>query len=261
MRMRHYSPQLGRFLQPDPAGIAGGINLYAYSNNNPLRYFDPWGLWPAPDASGGSDGKYGEMNSSRYRRISRWIHGILSVAGAVPLFGVIPDAVDLIYTLAELPSGHSSGTDVVLGAAAVVAVITPGPGDAAAAAKIANRALDAGEVIAKNADVAADAASSAARNLPTPNRGPDFVVTPSGTAHPVPSGATGPTSTRAPGMQYTGGSGGPGMDSRTSGGRFMDATPYHNERVSYMNRSGQTVDPATGQTIPPNHPRAHIPPD
>ena len=60
MRMRHYSPDLGRFLQPDPAGIAGGINLYAYSNNNPLRYFDPWGLWPAPDATGGDDGKYGE---------------------------------------------------------------------------------------------------------------------------------------------------------------------------------------------------------
>ena len=65
MRMRHYSPQLGRFLQPDPAGIAGGINLYAYSNNNPLRYFDPWGLWPAPDASGSSDGKYGEADPSR----------------------------------------------------------------------------------------------------------------------------------------------------------------------------------------------------
>ena len=60
--MRHYSPQLGRFLQPDPAGIAGGINLYAYSNNNPLRYFDPWGLWPAPDASGGDDGEYGEAD-------------------------------------------------------------------------------------------------------------------------------------------------------------------------------------------------------
>ena len=65
MRMRHYSPDLGRFLQPDPAGIAGGINLYAYSNNNPLRFFDPWGLWPAPDASGGDDGKYGEADVSR----------------------------------------------------------------------------------------------------------------------------------------------------------------------------------------------------
>ena len=68
MRMRHYSPQLGRFLQPDPAGIAGGINLYAYSNNNPLRYFDPWGLWPAPDASGGDDGKYGEADPQNEKK-------------------------------------------------------------------------------------------------------------------------------------------------------------------------------------------------
>ncbi len=46
MRARHYSPELGRFLQPDPIGVAGGINLYAYANNNPLRWFDPWGLDP-----------------------------------------------------------------------------------------------------------------------------------------------------------------------------------------------------------------------
>ncbi len=44
MRMRHYHPGLGRFLQPDPIGIAGGLNLYAYANNNPVRWFDPWGL-------------------------------------------------------------------------------------------------------------------------------------------------------------------------------------------------------------------------
>jgi len=46
MRARHYHPGLGRFLQPDPIGIAGGANLYAYANNNPLRWFDPWGLKP-----------------------------------------------------------------------------------------------------------------------------------------------------------------------------------------------------------------------
>jgi len=46
MRMRHYGPELGRFLQPDPSGLAGGINLYAYASNNPLRWFDPWGLNP-----------------------------------------------------------------------------------------------------------------------------------------------------------------------------------------------------------------------
>ena len=46
MRARHYHPRLGRFLQPDPIGVAGGANLYAYANNNPLRWFDSWGLMP-----------------------------------------------------------------------------------------------------------------------------------------------------------------------------------------------------------------------
>ncbi len=41
---RYYSPQLGRFLQPDPIGVAGGLNTYAYTANDPLNFTDPRGL-------------------------------------------------------------------------------------------------------------------------------------------------------------------------------------------------------------------------
>lgn len=43
---RYYDPATGRYLTPDPIGLAGGVNLFAYSYNNPLNLIDPWGLYP-----------------------------------------------------------------------------------------------------------------------------------------------------------------------------------------------------------------------
>lgn len=43
-RARIYSPTLGRFLQIDPIGTRGGVNLYAYVGNDPLNAADPDGL-------------------------------------------------------------------------------------------------------------------------------------------------------------------------------------------------------------------------
>lgn len=41
---RDYVPSLARWLTPDPAGFADGINLYHYAHNNPLSWIDPLGL-------------------------------------------------------------------------------------------------------------------------------------------------------------------------------------------------------------------------
>jgi RHS repeat-associated protein len=43
-RARYYDPAQGRFVQPDPIGLLGGSNLYAYAANNPVVAIDPTGL-------------------------------------------------------------------------------------------------------------------------------------------------------------------------------------------------------------------------
>lgn len=95
--------------------------------------------------------------------------------------------------------------------------------------------------------------------------GPNFIVSPGGTVYPVPQGATGPQSPAfGTGLQFQGGAGGSGLDSRVTGFRFMDSQPnspyqYPNGYGAYNNIGGQTVNPLTGRVIPNSDPLAHIP--
>ena len=51
---RYYDPNLQRWLNQDPIGEAGGINLYRFVGNNPLNWVDPMGLWGIdPDSNPG----------------------------------------------------------------------------------------------------------------------------------------------------------------------------------------------------------------
>jgi len=51
LQTRYYDPEIGRFISPDSLDYLdpetlGGINLYAYCNNNPVMYADPSGHLP-----------------------------------------------------------------------------------------------------------------------------------------------------------------------------------------------------------------------
>ena len=50
---RYYNPATGRYISPDPIGLYGGLNLYAYVGNNPVNWSDPEGLWSIVGGFGG----------------------------------------------------------------------------------------------------------------------------------------------------------------------------------------------------------------
>ncbi len=47
MRQRFYDFALGRFLNKDPIGFSGGLNLFPYGASNPVTYTDHTGLSPS----------------------------------------------------------------------------------------------------------------------------------------------------------------------------------------------------------------------
>lgn len=113
---RFYIPKLGRFLTRDPIGHAGGLNLYAYCNNNPMNSVDPDGsqergvgepgFWEGLIPFWGS----GRQATNDFQN-GRWGWGIVNSAVAISdviVVGIIVKAVAKTGVKATISIGSSS---------------------------------------------------------------------------------------------------------------------------------------------------------
>ncbi len=89
---RWYEPDIGRFVQRDPVGLAGGRNVYGYCLNDPLRYVDPEGLindnsmtyCPAPFDYNWVRGMDSEQEAKDVANAAAWGIGCIAAFGGPP---------------------------------------------------------------------------------------------------------------------------------------------------------------------------------
>ncbi|WP_240746430.1 RHS repeat domain-containing protein [Desulfuromonas acetexigens] len=84
-RARYYDPMEGRFISRDPIGFAGGdVNIYAYVQNQPVDFSDPYGLLNPAKTS------VGLINASRgIQSIAKGVGTIAAGTIAIPFTGGI----------------------------------------------------------------------------------------------------------------------------------------------------------------------------
>ncbi len=188
--------------------------------------------------------------------------------GNDPMNAVDPDGKSLkllkaAFNIAKRMLKGDSGKDAIKGEAADVVDNVRTLTDGEFGLDDAIAAVDLATGFGKEAGDLVGAAKGA-------NKAPDFIVSPGGTAFPVPQGATGPTPVVNPsgnqtGVAFTGGSG--GANGKVATMRIMNPTPargkspgYPNGYVKYENAASpkpQGVDPYSGKTLP--NTQSHFP--
>ena len=102
-RARDYIPSIGRYLETDPIGIAGGLNPYLYAEANPLVRSDASGL--ADSFMGFSLTPSGPWSGVPQSSIEANYSGATQAAGIQALREVEPNYIQLTY----VPAGSGGG--------------------------------------------------------------------------------------------------------------------------------------------------------
>jgi RHS repeat-associated protein len=83
-RHRYLDPSLGSFVNRDPLGMEGGINLYAYTTNNPILFHDPNGLIKCEVTTTDLDFGFGYEGEYVWKHnMSYWGYGKVSLSGGI----------------------------------------------------------------------------------------------------------------------------------------------------------------------------------
>lgn len=100
VRARWYEPGVGRFMTPDPIGIAGGLNLYKYAFNNPVKYVDLLGIGPGDGPPPGW-------------KLLQTPPNLIGVLPELPLIVPLPESSEQLHTsdISDSPVNRTQGNN------------------------------------------------------------------------------------------------------------------------------------------------------
>jgi RHS repeat-associated protein len=131
MRARYYNPYICRFINADPSGFGGGLNMYAFADGNPISEMDPFGLGffqdnPVGVFLSGSASSVGAIGAGLY-------HGVVqtgavgsdmigqTTAAAFGYGGSYQGYSTLYRNIYNNPSAGPTGGQILAGTASAVA--------------------------------------------------------------------------------------------------------------------------------------------